>query len=487
MALRFNKKTAGILGTLSLVAGSLLLPASAQAVNCTSTVTTLGALQSGFANNAVLCLGANLIGVSNIDYLTIPANASVTIDLNGYQLSIAAPAHTAGIGLPSSSILTIASSTPGGIFTARGGNGETLSNQGLGGGAGIGTNGGLAFPNWDSAASGNVIINSGTVYAFGGAGGQLGAGGGGGAGIGSGGGGYGGDAGTSGNVTINGGRISALGGSATYGAGGAGIGGGGGGGYGFGGNAGSMAYIQTSGAVDSTGGDGGWHSGSGAGIGGGGGSFSGPGSYPVGGSGFGTGAVSGGSLETFGGIPGSSASGGSSIGGGGSGWSTRATGGAFTILGSGTTTNYGAGYNAGGGGELATFSRANASAGIIFAQSGQDGSASTRASNTISFVYSVSFSGAGSITSQLVDYGSLATAPTQPTQSGSVFNGWTLNGTAFDFASSTISGPVTLVAQWSPVPELAATGQNAQGVPLVAFAALFGGFAIFSLTKRRNP
>ena len=56
--------------------------------------------------------------------------------------------------------------------------------------------------------------------------------------------------------------------------------------------------------------------------------------------------------------------------------------------------------------------------------------------------------GGSSVASQAVTSGATATQPTTPTRSGYTFNGWTLNGSAYDFASA-VTSDITLVASWT--------------------------------------
>ncbi|MBH0054495.1 InlB B-repeat-containing protein, partial [Salinibacterium sp. SWN139] len=151
--------------------------------------------------------------------ITVKPGESITLDLNGFDLTINSnvPDSLAAIEVPSTSTLTIVSSG-GGTLTVTGG----LH------GAGIGGN--------DGNDGGSVIVNSGTILATGGAGG---------AGIG------GGNNGTGGTTTIKSGTT-----TATGSAGGAGIGGGNNG-------TGGTTTI-TGGSITATGGQDG-----GAGIGGG--------------------------------------------------------------------------------------------------------------------------------------------------------------------------------------------------------------------------
>ena len=75
--------------------------------------------------------------------------------------------------------------------------------------------------------------------------------------------------------------------------------------------------------------------------------------------------------------------------------------------------------------------------------------------------YTVTFNSNGgtAVDSQTVKYGELAVKPADPTRDGYTFNGWTLNGTPYDF-SSPVTGNITLVAQWT---RNSTTGGNTGG------------------------
>jgi uncharacterized repeat protein (TIGR02543 family) len=64
--------------------------------------------------------------------------------------------------------------------------------------------------------------------------------------------------------------------------------------------------------------------------------------------------------------------------------------------------------------------------------------------------YTVSFDSAGgsAVASQTVEHGALATQPTAPTRTGYGFSGWTLAGSAYNFATP-VTGSITLVATWT--------------------------------------
>ena len=65
--------------------------------------------------------------------------------------------------------------------------------------------------------------------------------------------------------------------------------------------------------------------------------------------------------------------------------------------------------------------------------------------------YTVKFDvngGKETITDQTVKHGEKATEPTDPAKDQAVFEGWTLNGSAYDF-NAEVTGSITLVAQWA--------------------------------------
>lgn len=64
--------------------------------------------------------------------------------------------------------------------------------------------------------------------------------------------------------------------------------------------------------------------------------------------------------------------------------------------------------------------------------------------------YTVTFNsnGGSAVASQTVSEGGKATQPSNPVKSGYTFNGWTLNGTAYNF-NSPVAGNITLVANWT--------------------------------------
>ena len=64
-------------------------------------------------------------------------------------------------------------------------------------------------------------------------------------------------------------------------------------------------------------------------------------------------------------------------------------------------------------------------------------------------IYSVSFdTGGGSLVeSQMVNEGERVKKPADPTKEGYVFNGWKLNGQAYDF-NAVVKSAITLTADW---------------------------------------
>ncbi len=64
--------------------------------------------------------------------------------------------------------------------------------------------------------------------------------------------------------------------------------------------------------------------------------------------------------------------------------------------------------------------------------------------------YTVTFdaNGGSNVAAQTVNQGAQATKPTDPTKAGYTFAGWTLNGTAYNFATP-VNGNINLVASWT--------------------------------------
>jgi hypothetical protein len=306
--------TVGALATAAVLLLGLL-PGTANA----ATVTNWSDLMSAVTAGGTVQLGADITAPSG-GSLTVPSTP-VTLDLNGFSLSITSPgSDNAAIRVSAGDSLTVEDTSTGasGALTATGGD----SGAGIGGG--VEGNGGA------------VTIDGGTVDATGGSD-ASGIGGGGNVGSGNGGGG--------GTVTITGGSVTATGGGDGAGIGGGrgvvGVGGaggavsvsggtvtakgeviasgiGGGTGNTVGGAGGSVTI--TGGTVTATGGDEG-----GAGIGGGDGNG-------AGGDG-GTVSVDSGTLNASGGLEGVGIGGGFGNIGGGAGGSVSVTGGSLTATG----------------------------------------------------------------------------------------------------------------------------------------------------------
>jgi uncharacterized repeat protein (TIGR02543 family) len=75
--------------------------------------------------------------------------------------------------------------------------------------------------------------------------------------------------------------------------------------------------------------------------------------------------------------------------------------------------------------------------------------ASWEAQPVVPTIYTVTFdsNGGSAVAIQNVEAGQKATEPTAPTKDGFDFNGWTLNGSSYDF-NSAVSANITLVASW---------------------------------------
>ena len=182
--------------TLALLGGVVAFPTVAHATtpSCTSTPTTWADLQTAMMNTGtsaspnVVCLGANLIGVTN-ENLRIAHLQYVVLDLNGHSLAVTGGTAGAGIDTNVDGHLTIQDSNPvpNVGLTATGGPGSA----GIGGAS--------------SSGGSYITITSGTVNAFGGSNGS---------GIG------GGDGGAGGDITISGGHVQCFGGENAAGIGG---------------------------------------------------------------------------------------------------------------------------------------------------------------------------------------------------------------------------------------------------------------------------
>lgn len=168
-----------------LIAGSAL---TAQAAGLSTTVTTDVELAAAFAAASgagnIVTLGADIVSGG----LSVPAAATVTLKLNGKELTATGIGQRAGIAVRASSTLIV--DGPG-ILTAQGGDSS----------AGIGSPVGDNTPAGDA---GTIIIHGGTIHATGG---NLGAG------IGSGGWSVG------GSISITGGTVTAQGGESAAGIG----------------------------------------------------------------------------------------------------------------------------------------------------------------------------------------------------------------------------------------------------------------------------
>ncbi len=85
-----------------------------------------------------------------------------------------------------------------------------------------------------------------------------------------------------------------------------------------------------------------------------------------------------------------------------------------------------------------------------------NGSSSTPGGSTTPTVtkYTVTFNsdGGSKVTSKTVNKGSKVLKPTNPTKSGYTFNGWTLNGKAYNF-NNAVNKNITLKATWKAVPK----------------------------------
>lgn len=241
----------------------------AHALPCDASPNDWSSLESSYntaTDGTVICLQPGGTYDAGSSRLVTPAATSVTIDLNGQDVTINSPgSNLAGIELAAGTSLTIidTNGAADGTLTATGGAGTFFA----GGGAGIGGNGGPS--GIAGAAAGTLVVSQGTVSATGGAGNSVA---GGGAGIGGGGGGSASAGGDGGSTTISDGEIIALGGQGATngGGGGAGIGGGGGGNFpGLGGI--GDALIASGGKVQATGGEAGTAAGGGSAVGSGGG------------------------------------------------------------------------------------------------------------------------------------------------------------------------------------------------------------------------
>lgn len=446
-------------GALFVSSGSSASAASPCTVS--NTHATWGALKAAFAVGGTVCVGANI--TQNSDHLSAPIAGSVTLDLNGYNLSITADktdvAAYAAIQTTGSNV-TIQDSNPGSnSLTAIG---ATISVADYFGGAGIGGSSG--------ETQGTLSILSGTINASADAG----------AGIG---GGYRGDGGT---INILGGTVNAVSVS------GAGIGGG---------------AAKSGGVIVISGGDVTAQSVMGAGIGGGdarnggtieisGGIVSASATSPGGGAGIGGGRDGEGGAVTLSGgritATGASASGGTGGGaagiGGGSGSSSP---GSLTV--GSDDYDLSGNFNSGGAGASGGGFAGGAAPPIVYEWTdgllpviiGADGASPGQGGTvTVTFSYAVRFNTAGGsqLPTQFVEYGDTASKPVAPTKSEATFAGWVIgspSGSAYDFATQ-VTAPLTLVALWSST--LADTGvvENAKVVFITVMGSLFaaGGITV---------
>lgn len=175
-------------------------PQLARATTCTSSPTTFTALQAAFAaatsGGTTICLGASITGPTNDTVtggnLTIPASASVVLDLSSYSLTVT-PASTSSLAA-----ITV---PVGSTFELDATGGGTLNVTGAPNGAGIGSN----VNSSTVLSTGNITITAGTVTAQGG---HWAAGIGGGSHV------------KSGSITISGGSVTSTGGDGAAGIGG---------------------------------------------------------------------------------------------------------------------------------------------------------------------------------------------------------------------------------------------------------------------------
>ncbi|MBH0099426.1 InlB B-repeat-containing protein [Salinibacterium sp. NSLL150] len=435
------------------------LPANAAA---TYLVNSWGGMPDAFAyasDGGTVKLIADIVAPAGRS-ITVKPGESITLDLNGHDLTVNndVPDSLAAIEVPSTSTLTIVA-PGGGTLTVTGGRYS----------AGIGGN--------EGNAGGSVIVNSGTITAQGG---RFGAG------IG------GGDGGDGGTTTVNGGTITATGGYHGAGIGGGQEGDGGSvivnsgtilatGGYhgaGIGGGLnGNGGTTTNSGTITATGGN------RSAGIGGGlngnggttsqsGGTISAIGGFAAAGIGGGqegdggTTTVSGGTLDATGGGSGAG------IGGGyqGNGGTTILTGGTTTATGDNSGAGIGGGQNSFSSGVLdihgigapgAATNGGDPNGALITNSTTPAGIGYTAATATVGsggqisveFVRIATFDAAGGTATDtaFVAIGDTLTEPTDPTRTGYTFAGWTVSGAAYDFTTP-VTTPLTLTATWTEVP-----------------------------------
>lgn len=79
--------------------------------------------------------------------------------------------------------------------------------------------------------------------------------------------------------------------------------------------------------------------------------------------------------------------------------------------------------------------------------------------------YTVKFDtkGGSAVASQTVEEGASATKPTDPTRNGYVFDGWTLNGSIYNFGA--VNSDITVVANWKEVLTFTYSVEGLMGTP----------------------
>ncbi|WP_345061176.1 InlB B-repeat-containing protein [Leifsonia kafniensis] len=500
--------TTAVVTALALVAVSLTVPPASTA-SAAGLIDSPASLAAAFAAGGTVTLDAS-ISVSATDPIAVPANTSVTLNLNGKKLVLQGAGTRAGLQVPDSAALTISDAVGGGELTATGG----PSGAGIGGNQGS-ASGSISIASGtvtastlyyaagigggNGGANGKVKITGGTVKATGGlrsaaiGGGMNGAGGtveitGGtvtatagmsGAGIG------GGELGAGGNITVSAGTVTASGGSR-----GAGIGGG---------TERSGGIVQISGGiVTAQGGD------SAAGIGGG---YMGAGE---------TVAITGGTVFSTGGYAGAAIGGGfgqhgatvtiagganvtvaantqspmQSVFGGGNGISdfgslsnagvlTIGSGARLTVPAANTVQNGGVIRNLG---TISLNGMINNSGRIITAQG-----AVNPATNVAGRSFAVTFNADPVAVPGLRVFASTLTdaemsLPPAPTRLGYLFGGWftaPTGGTAWG-VGTTISGNTTVYGRWTADPRTVSF--DAQGGSSVAAVVTNNGFVITAPT-----
>ena len=89
--------------------------------------------------------------------------------------------------------------------------------------------------------------------------------------------------------------------------------------------------------------------------------------------------------------------------------------------------------------------------------------------------------GGSSTAAQTINDGDTLPEPATPTREGFTFNGWTVDGSAYDFATP-VTGPLELTATWTAV--LAATGADIDTTLAVAALLLVAGLTLIALRRR---